>query len=284
MSFQKFDSGMPFGNLSFKLTSLSQLKSQIDTAGVVAVQRGRNRMMSGTTVLAMKYKDGVVMAGDRRLTDLHCHWDDSSKVEVVGEKTLIACAGAVAYIQDLIEVLVSLRKQIEGEIEQTIYIDGTSNLLKNILKANFESLGMLMYMLDYIAVPILAGYDPVIKSGRLFSFDENGGMYERQDFVTMGSGGSIAQTVLDDAWGPKMSEEESVTLAVRALVRASRDNYTAPPMQAPVIVMRASADGISLLEEEKALLLAWRTHLKDLKRRGDKIKLNYFLGKTKEKP
>ena len=281
---------MPYGVPDFKnlidpkyfsLRSLENLKSKVEMAGLAPAMHDfvKNRRTNGTTVLALKYQDGIVIAGDRRGSYGHVHVDEFIKVQDMGNLTLIACSGTSSYIDDLEKTLISLRKQWEDLAEIPIYIDGQADLLQAVLKENFERLNVLMYVLGYYAVPILAGYDPFQKRGRLFEYDETGGKYEKKDYVVSGSGGLLAEVVLDDRWEEGLTETDAVLLAVRAVLRASRDNYTSPATLAPITVYSVSKTGKRVLPEKKALRLAWSLHLKDKKRRGEKVQADFFSGK-----
>lgn len=225
---------------------------------------------SGTTVLAFRYKDGVIVAGDRRMTDGHYHTDDCMKVEDVDNLTLIAGAGTAAALQLLIQNFVSTREHLEEEeTGKPIFIDGQAQLLKNILIENFFYNGMAMLWMDYIAIPILGGFDPKMNKGRIFSYDVAGGIYERDDYTSVGSGSVKAETLLDERWDPRMELRDAEELAIRAILRASRDNYTAPPNLAPATVFHSCKNGVFQMDEEKALNVAWDIFYKDAERRGD---------------
>ncbi len=263
----------PIGKLissdALKLRSLDGLKKQ-QTHPVV----GRK---SGTTILAMHYKDGIVMAGDRRTTDYHTHTDDSVKIVEAGALSAIGCAGTVSFIQDLIEVHRTSLTHLERMIDNHIYVDGQAKLLKNILKANFMHFAELLYLLGY-AVPILGGYHPILEKGMIFEFDEAGGIYEKRTYATTGSGGIFARVVLDDRWRKDMKEIEAVELAMRALTRAASDNYSSPPTLAPATVLSISKNGVRHLGAKQALGMANRLHLADLERMGKTDELSFFRG------
>jgi proteasome beta subunit len=239
----------------------------------------KNRRINGTTVLALKYRDGIVIAGDRRGSYGHLHDDVFIKVQDMENLTFIACSGTSAYIDELEKTLKSARKYWEETIGEPIFIDGQANLLQAVLKENFERLNVMMYMLGYYAVPILAGYDPFLKTGRVFEFDETGGMYEKKNFVVSGSGGQSARIILDDRWEVGLEEADAVELAIRAVMRASCDNYTSPGTLAPITVYSVSKSGKRFLPEKRALRLAWRLHKKDMNRRGEKSCEEFFTGK-----
>lgn len=252
------------------LRSLSAFKDKFEHG--VSVRK------SGTTIIAMHYKDGVVMAGDRRTTNWHTHTDDAIKIEETDNGTAIGCAGTVAFIQDLKETLIHIVTRLENIVERPICVDGQAMILKNIIKANYEHYGAWIYVLGY-AVPILAGYHAEEKRGFVFEFDEAGGIYEKSDYATTGSGGQLAWGVLKDRWHKDLEEGDAVDLAIRALTLASFDNYSSHPFLAPSSVMVISKHkGIQYLEEEKALAMAYTIHCEYLERHGKTSELKFFRG------
>src|SRR3989344_1066768 len=229
----------------------------------------RELYKSGTTVLAFKYKDGVIVAGDRRMTSGHYHIDDYVKVEDVDNLTLIACAGTASCIQLLIQLLVSNREWLEDhKVGKPIYIDGQSELLANILKRSFLSGGSEMLWLNYIAIPILAGFDPKIGCGRVFSYDVAGMINERPDYVAVGSGQAKAETVLDILWDSALDLEAAQKLAIKTIMYASSDIHTAPPILAAPTIFHASKDGVGMMDEKKTIETARDIFYKDSEWRG----------------
>lgn len=256
------------GEKSLILRSLSALKEKVEQSSTVK--------KSGTTIIAMHYKDGVIMAADRRTTDWHIHTDDAVKIEETDNGTAIGCAGTVAFIQDLKETLLHMMGKLENLVEKPIYVDGQAILLKNILKANLEHYGAWIYVLGY-AVPILAGYHAEEKRGFVFGFDEAGGIYEKSNYVTTGSGGQLAWGVLADRWHNEIEESDAVDLVIRALTLASFDNYSSHPLLAPSTVLVISKQkGIQYLEEQKALGMAYTIHREYLGRHGKINELKFF--------
>lgn len=252
------------------LRSLSALKEKLEH--VSAIKK------SGTTILAMHYKNGIIMAGDRRTTNWHTHTDDAIKVEETDNATAIGCAGTVAFIQDLKETLLHMIAKLENLVERPIYVDGQALVLKNILKANFEYYGAWIYVLGY-AVPILAGYHSEEKRGFIFEFDEAGGIYEKSDYATTGSGGQLAWGVLKDRWHKDIEEADAVDLAIRALTLASFDNYSSHPLLVPSTVLVISKKkGIQYLDEARALGMAYTIHREYLERHGKTKELKFFHG------
>ena len=59
----------------------------------------------GTSVLAMKYKDGVMVATDTATSyGGMCKIKDAQRVEKIGDETVLACSGEMADFQNIIKM------------------------------------------------------------------------------------------------------------------------------------------------------------------------------------
>lgn len=263
--------GSGFDEQQFLLRSLACVKKTENHS----ISVGRK---SGTTILAMHFKDGVIIAGDRRQTEWHLHTDDAVKIEETNNLAAIGCAGTIAFIQDLKDTLSHIVLRLENITEMRIFVDGQALILKNILRENFGNFRELTYILGY-AVPILVGFNPELQRSMIFEFDEAGGIYEKPYYATTGSGGILARTILEHRWRVDMKEADAVDLAIQAFVAASSDNYSSPPLLAPATVMVISKNkGIQSLGEEQALGMALTHHLEYLKRHRKEKELKFFKG------
>ena len=73
-------------------------------------------------------------------------------------------------------------------------------------------------------VPLFCGYDEADGVGRLYTFDVVGGRYEEQDYAATGSGGSEAKAFLKGAYQDGLGEDQSLAIAVEALVAAAEED------------------------------------------------------------
>lgn len=259
------------------LQKLSQGPTAELRAQMLSLRKGPWR--SGTTIVAIHYDGGVLIAGDRRVTDMFTHDDEAIKVGVVEPLSLFGTSGLVSYGQELLDVFEDAIEMFQRLIGRPIYIDGQAEILKNILRENAKELAALGLMLDYIAIPILAGWDPEDEKGKIFHFDESGGIYETGTIgaVTIGSGGDYARVILEEQWRKGMSLREAVWLVIRAIFRAAGiDLFTAPPQQHPVTVYSVSAKGFSQIETVEALRIARKIEREDFSRRKDKTNLAFL--------
>lgn len=171
----------------------------------------------GTTVLAVRYADGVVMAGDRRATMGHQISNrEMEKVVAADRHSGVAIAGTAGPAMDMIKVFQLQLEHFEKLDGRPISLEGKANQLSQLVRANLPAAmqGMAVY-------PIFAGYDLLRRTGRLWAFDVTGGRYEERDFVAIGSGGGPASTVLKVGFRPAMSADDAVDLACRALHEAA---------------------------------------------------------------
>jgi proteasome beta subunit len=79
-------------------------------------------------------------------------------------------------------------------------------------------------MQGLVVVPLFAGYDLRRHHGRLWKFDVTGGRYEETDFEATGSGGLYAQESLKKSHRGDANREDSLRMAVQALVDAADED------------------------------------------------------------
>lgn len=180
----------------------------------------------GTTVVASKFADGVIMAGDRRATsgNLIAH-RTMRKVFAADRWSGVAIAGAAGPAMDMVK-LFQLQLQHYEKVEgHALSLEGKANQLSQMLKGNLPAA-----MQGMVVVPIFAGFDRHRGYGRLFAYDVTGGRYEEEDFVATGSGSLFARTAIKLGYSETNSREQAVDLLIRALfVAADDDSATGGP-------------------------------------------------------
>ena len=170
-----------------------------------------------TTVLALRFADGVVMAGDRQATE---GFEISSrrieKVYKADDYSIIAMAGAAGPCLEMIKLFqieMEHYHKIEGE---TLALDGKANKLAQMVKQNLPAA-----FHGLVVIPIFAGYDLRLRQGRIFKYDVTGGRYEELQFYATGSGGKEARSTLKKFFKADMTREAALALALEALVDAA---------------------------------------------------------------
>ncbi len=208
----------------------------------------------GTTIIAMTYAGGVLMAGDRRATMGNLIAQrDMEKVFPADAYSTIGIAGTAGIGLELIRLYrVELEhyEKIEGT---TLSLPAKANRLAAMVRDN---LGAAIQGLA--VVPLFAGYDQAaadpVTAGRIYSYDVTGGPYEERDFQAVGSGSLFAKSALKKRYRPDVTEQEAVRLSVEALYDAAEDDTaTGGPDLArgiyPVVTV-VDAEGFRRLSEE----------------------------------
>jgi proteasome beta subunit len=174
----------------------------------------------GTTIVAVTFEGGAILAGDRRATmgSMIAHReiekvfpaDDYSAVGIAGT------AGLAIELVKLFQVELEHYEKIEGTL---LSLEGKANKLSSMLRGN---LGMAMQGLA--VVPLFAGYDLDRAAGRIFSYDVTGGRYEEHQHHSVGSGSIFARGSLKKRWRPGLDAAGAIDVAVEALYDAADDD------------------------------------------------------------
>jgi proteasome beta subunit len=174
----------------------------------------------GTTVLAFKFAEGVIVAGDRLATEgLRVASRDVQKVYATDGHSMIAIAGAAGpaiEMARLMRIELEHYEKIEGE---ALELDGKANKLSQMIRANLPAA-----MQGLVVVPLFAGYDLRRHQGRMWKFDVTGGRYEEADFESTGSGGLYARESLKKSHRPNATKSEALQMAVQALTDAADED------------------------------------------------------------
>lgn len=180
----------------------------------------------GTTVLAIRYADGVVMAGDRRATSGHLiSYRTMEKVFPADRHSGVAIAGAAGPAMDMVKMFQLQLEHYEKLEGNQLSLEGKANQLSTMVKNH------LPFALQGMAVvPLFAGFDQRRKVGRLFQYDVTGGRYEERDYGSSGSGSLHAGTVVKMGFREAMAREEAIDLAISGLFQAAdEDSATGGP-------------------------------------------------------
>jgi len=174
----------------------------------------------GTTIVAVTYPGGVVMAGDRRATMGNMIASrDIEKVYPADEHSVVGIAGTAGLAIELVrlfQVELEHYEKIEGA---QLSIEGKANRLASMIRGN---LGMAFQGLA--VVPLFAGYDRSSERGRIFSYDVTGGRYEEHTFYAVGSGSVFARGSLKKLYSTDLTQSQAVRVCLEALYDAADDD------------------------------------------------------------
>ena len=174
----------------------------------------------GTTVLGLKYADGVIMAGDRRATAGYTVADSKMrKVFAADDYSAIAIAGAAGQAIEMVKLFQLELEHYEKITGDRLSLEGKANRLAQMIRSNFP-----LAMQGLVVVPLFGGFDHTVGQGRIFYYDATGGRWEEDDYQTTGSGGQSAKNSLKKRWRPGLSRSEALRVAVEALIDAADDD------------------------------------------------------------
>jgi len=179
-----------------------------------------------TTCVAVRFNDGVIMAGDRRATsgNLISH-RTMEKVAEADRFSGVAIAGAAGPAMEMVKLFQLQLEHYEKVEGSHLSLDGKANQLSMLLRGNLPAA-----MQGMVVVPIFAGYDLRRSVGRLFAYDVTGGRYEEREYVATGSGSLHAGTVIKVGYRTDQSRDAAVDLVLRALWEAAdADSATGGP-------------------------------------------------------
>jgi proteasome beta subunit len=180
----------------------------------------------GTTIVALRYSEGVVLAGDRRATagSTIAH-RAMEKVYPADRHSGVAIAGAAGFALDMVRLFQLQLEHYEKVEGMALSLEGKANQLAQMVRQNLPSA-----MQGLVVVPLFAGYDLRRRQGRIFTYDVTGGRYEESEFHADGSGGRDARTTVKLGWTDGMERAAALELAIQALYEAAdEDSATGGP-------------------------------------------------------
>ncbi|NOS77832.1 MAG: proteasome subunit beta [Nitrospira sp.] len=173
-----------------------------------------------TTVLAIKYQQGVVIAGDRRATEGFQIADRRiEKVFKIDDHSAMAIAGAAGPCIEMAKLFQTELEHYEKLEGMSLSCEGKANKLGQMVKANLP-----MVFQGLVVMPLYVGYDLKRDEGRIFKYDLTGGRYEESDYHAIGSGGKDARNTMREHFQRQLPESEALKLALMSLYNAADDD------------------------------------------------------------
>jgi len=170
----------------------------------------------GATAVGLVFKDGVVLAADKRVSyGYYLMSKSGKKVFALDKKIGMASAGLVGDMQGLAKSLTAEIKIYELENGRPISVKGAAKLLANVLYAS--------RMFPYYAEILIGGLDET--GPHLYVMDAIGSILEDY-YAGVGNGSPVSTGVLDQEYRQEMSKEEAEVLAVKAIRAAIARDIT----------------------------------------------------------
>lgn len=200
---------------SFALPPVPQPTAMLET--LTDRRQGLIKTMHGTTTLAFRFSNGIVVATDSRASV--GNWIGSQTVKKVLEinryllGTMAGGAADCQYWETWLGIQCRLHELRNGS---RISVAAASKMLANLIYS-YKGMGLSMGTM-------IAGFD---RHDSSIYYVDSDGTRLKGDMFCVGSGATFAYGVLDSAYAWEMAEEQAVALARRSILAAThRDAYS----------------------------------------------------------
>ena len=171
-------------------------------------------MLKGTTTVGLVFKDGVVIAADKRASaGTFIASKRAIKIHPITNKIVFTISGLVADAQVLVKWVRTVVNRNYIELEREPLVAEVANLTALILHNNFRTL--LPFQVHFL----IGGVD--MRGPHIFFLDHSGGVNEDK-YLATGSGSPVAMGILENDYRDDLDKDSAVKLALRALRGAIR--------------------------------------------------------------
>jgi len=210
---------------------------------------GGHDFTHGTTIVALLFAGGVVIAGDRRATSGNVIAQrDIEKVFVTDNYSAAGIAGAAGIGVELVRLFTVELEHYEKIEGVPLSFDGKSNKMASMVRGNLAAA-----MQGLAAIPLFVGYDTdaadPARAGRIVNYDVTGHRSdETLGYHAIGSGSVFARSALKKRHDVSADLGTAVRNAVEALYDAADDDTATggPDLTRhiyPVVVSVTGAEG-----------------------------------------
>jgi len=202
-------------------------------------------LKTGTTLVGIVCKDGVIMAADRQSTaGNHVMSKRAEKVQQINNYLVMSGCGVSSDIQRVKKLVAAELRLKELKSKEKPNIKQAANLVGNIAYSGIRKPSMIPLQ----AGMLVAGFNSD-GSTKLYSVEPAGGVYEIDDYdANFGSGMPYVLGLLERQYKPGLSVQEGVELAKEAL-KSSTQRDTASGYGIDIFTI--TKDGIKKVIEQE---------------------------------
>ncbi len=196
------------------------------------------KILHGTTTVAIKVKDGVVLCADMRASAGYFIANNNTmKIQKIEQHAGLTLAGGVADAQNIVDVLRYHANVHRIQNQEPIPIKSLARLTSLMFHQNRGY--------PFIADILVGGYDN--EGPQLFNIDMFGSV-EEKNYVTTGSGSPVAYGLLEEEYKDNLTLDEAKSIALRAVKAAiTRNIGTGDGINVALI----DKNGFQLLDNER---------------------------------
>jgi proteasome alpha subunit len=192
------------------------------------VEYAREAVKRGTTTVGLKFKDGVVLIIDKRITSRLIEPSSIEKIFIIDDHIGCATSGLVADARALID-----RARLDAQINEITYNEKIQikALVKRVcdFKQTYTQYGGVR---PFGTALLIAGVDET--GPRLFSTDPSGALMEYKA-SSEGAGRSGAMAYFEEHYKENMTFEEAVDMGIKALYRGTEGKLNPDAIEIGVV-------------------------------------------------
>ena len=165
-----------------------------------------------TLIIAMKYKNGTILATDTRLMYGNIKRDQAAKLEILADNIGVASAGIIGATDDILKSVKDYCDSYNAPFE-----DIFSHISNTCLDWYDENV-------DKIDEDICAYRFLIVSPERIRRILEKGYSEESRDYVCEGSGMDYGEYILQNHYKENMIEKDAIELAIYTILETSKIN------------------------------------------------------------
>lgn len=169
-------------------------------------------MKTGTTTVGIVFRDGVILAADKRATAGYLiAQKDTEKIHNVTDSIAVTMAGTASDAQLLIRLAKAELKLKNIRTQQELHVKEAANLMSRMVYNNLRKPSMMPGISHFI----MGGNDST--GSFLYDIFPDGTINECKDYIASGSGSVMAYGVLETSYRKDLSLEEAKSMAIRCI-------------------------------------------------------------------
>ena len=203
------------------------------------VEYARESVKRGTTTVGLKFRDGVILIVDKRISSKLVISDSIEKMYQIDDHIGITTSGLVADARQLVD-----RARVQCQINRMTYGDSISvtSLVKKMCdhKQSFTQYGGAR---PFGTALLIAGIDD--EGIHLYETDPSGA-YQSYQAGAIGRGRSAVIDHFESSWKPNMTQNAAIKLGLEALRDSLEDDLNADTVEIAVV----TSDGYQKMDQE----------------------------------
>jgi len=171
-----------------------------------------NVVKTGTTTLGIVFKDGIILAADKRATAGHMiAQKDTKKVNNITNNIAVTMAGTASDAQLLIKLAKAELKLKSIRSGHPVLVQEAASLMSRMVYNNLRKPSMMAGVSHFV----MAGFDQT--GCHLYDIFPDGTISICPEYISSGSGSSMVYGVLETLFKTDMSFDEAKELAVKCI-------------------------------------------------------------------